>query len=291
MNKIKIILTLFFVLLGVKASAQDVMKIFPGNTEVPNWTKSGEARTFVGDKLWEYIDGGAENYYLYGFKKVVTMDYKNQKKQLVVDIYEMRDPKNTFGIYSYERASKYNFVKVGVQGYQEGTTLTFWKGNYYVKVIAYDKSAETKSALMTFGKAIEKKISGNFTEPAFLSNFPKSNLIANSQKYFAKDILGHSFLYNGFISEYKEGSDKIRIFLIDAGNVKSAQNFYTAYKNYVTGAKSFEKEIKNVGNGCFSGKESSKKLFVFYNAKLMGGIIGISDEAKATKIMQEIVKK
>jgi hypothetical protein len=272
-------------------NAQDITKYFPGNNEIPKWNRSGEMRTFANDKLWEYIDGGAENYYLYGFKKVITCDFKNSSKQIVLDIYEMGDPKNTFGIYASERDPRYNFLKVGVQGYLEGTSLNFWKGNCYVKITTFDKSAETKEALKQFGKAVEKKIPGSSSDPAFLNYFPKSNLISNSGRYFSKDILGHSFLNNGFVSEYKDGKNKYRVFLLDAGNIKSAQSSFTSYKNFITQAKGFEKSLKDIGNESFSGKESSKKIVVFYNSKMMGGTIGLDDEAKAIKILQEISKK
>jgi hypothetical protein len=282
---------IFFLLIFVfscSSFSQDVSKFFPNNGEVSGWNRSGQIRAFAGDILWEYIDGGAEVYYIYGFKKVTTCDFKNQNKQIVIDIYEMKDAVNAFGIYSSERDPKYNYLKIGVQGYLEGTALNFWKSSYYIKITTFDKTPETKTALQNLAKAVDKKITGSSAEPDFLKYFPKNGMVNNSTKYFAKDILGHSFLYNGFMADYK---DKSKIFILNAGNIKSAQNFFTAYKNYMNQSKAFEKDLKDIGNGAFSGKDAGRKVYVFYNSKMMGGVLSLNDESKAVKILQELSKK
>jgi hypothetical protein len=280
---------LFFIAINIVWS-QDVSKLFPANNEIKGWAKSGNSRVFAGDKLWEYIDGAAETYYPFGFKKVTTQDYKSGDKQLVVDIYEFKDPKNTFGIYSLERDAKYNFVSVGVQGYLEGTTLNFWKGNYYIKLVTFSKK-NIKDDLLGFAKSIEKKITGKFGNPDAVKLFPKKNFQINSVKYFVKDLMGHSFFYNGYLADYTEGKGKYQVFILDAGNQKTAQNFYTAYKNYVTQSKGFGKDLAGIGLAAFSGKAVRKNVVAFYNAKIMGGVIGFSDDKKALDILKELSKK
>ncbi len=270
--------------------AQDVSKIYPANNQLKGWYKSGKARVFAGEKLYEYIDGAAETYHPYGFKKVTTQDYKNGDKQVVVDIYEFKDPKNTFGIYSIERDAKYNFIPVGVQGYIEGTALNFWKGNFYVKLVTFSKK-NVKEDLTAFAKEIDKKIIGKSGEPDAVKLFPKKNMIASSIKYFAKDMLGHSFFYNGYLADYVNGKEKYQVFILDAGNQKSAQNYFTAYKNYIQQSKGFEKDLTGIGSAAFTGKALHKKVFAFYNSKIMGGVTGSTDEAKATVILRELSKK
>jgi hypothetical protein len=270
--------------------AQDASNIFPKDNDIKGWVKSGKARIFAGDKLWEYIDGAAESYYPFGFKKVTTQDYKNGDKQAVVDIYEFKDPKNTFGIYSMERDAKYNFVSVGVQGYLEGTALNFWKGNYYIKLVTFSKK-NAKDDLMGLAKAVEKKISGKFSEPDAVKLFPKKNLQVNSIKYFAKDLMGQSFFYNGYIADYAEGKEKYQVFILDAGSQQNAQKFYSAYKNYITQSKGFGKDIQGIGSGAFTGKAIRKNVVAFYNAKIMGGVINVNDEKKAIAIIKELAGK
>lgn len=270
--------------------SQNVIKLLPNNDEIKGWKKSGDYRIFEGEKLYEYIDGAAETYHPYGFIKVITQDYKNGDKQIVVDIYEFSNSKNTFGIYSIERDPKYNFINIGNQGYFEGTTLNFWKGNYYVKLVSFSKG-KYKEDLQSFAKIIDTKITSKDKLPVILSFFPNENLIKNSEKYFTKDMLGHRFFYNGYTAEYTDGKDNYKIFILDAGNQKNAQNLFVSYKNYINQSKGFNKEIDNLGLGAFTGKAIGKKVFAFYNKKIMAGVIGLNDDNKALRILKELNNK
>jgi len=281
---------IFILLITNIAFSQSITKLLPDNNEIKGWVKSGDSRIFEGESLYEYIDGAAETYHNYGFRKVITQDYKNGNNQIVVDIYEMKDVKNTFGIYSIERDPKYNFINVGNQGYIEGTALNFWKSNYYIKIISYSKS-QLKQDLQFFAKIIDKKIPQKSEKLLLLSYFPKANLVKNSEKYFSKDLLGYSFFQDGFLAQYKIGTKNYQIFILDAGNKSKSLNFYNSFKNYVTKSNGYEKEIKELGLGAFSGKVMNKKCYAFYNTKIMAGIIGLEDEKNALNILKDLSKK
>jgi len=148
-----------------------------------------------------------------------------------------------------------------------------------------------KVDMTSLAKAVDKKITGKFSEPDIIKLFPKKNLQINSVKYFAKDLMGHSFFYNGYIADYLEGKKKYQIFILDAGNQQNSQKFYMSYKNYVAQSKGFEKDLSAIGKGAFSGKAIRKKVYSFYNSKIMGGVISLDDEAQATSILKEIDKK
>jgi hypothetical protein len=71
-------------------------ELLPINLEVLPWQKSESAMIYKGKKLYEYINGGAEIYYEYGFIQVITQSYKYEDESLIVDIYEMKNPKAVF---------------------------------------------------------------------------------------------------------------------------------------------------------------------------------------------------
>ena len=72
---------------NVKQDVSSSAALLPAKAERANLERVGEIRTFVGDSLWEYIDGGAEVYHLYDFIDVTTADYKSDQIDLVADIY------------------------------------------------------------------------------------------------------------------------------------------------------------------------------------------------------------
>ncbi len=276
---------------GCALYAQNLVSLLPADNQVPGWLRSSNPRTYRANNLWEYIDGAADGYLVYSFQQVVTADYKNGKTQVVIDIYEMNDALNAFGIYSVERMPNYHFVNVGVQGYLEGSALNFWKGKYYVKVVAFEVSERVKEALVALGKAVVKNISGKFSEPRFLRNFPAKNLLANSIKYIAKDVLGHSFLANGFTAEYTIGGKKVTMFLIESPDQDATKKSFDAFKKHLSQSGKIE-PITNLGKEAFAGQDSYYgKAIVFYDARVMGGVLSVSDNQVGIKLLREVAAK
>jgi hypothetical protein len=286
----KKVICFVLVLFAFIANAQEALKYLPNDNEVKGWKKDGSARQFAGEKLYEYINGAAETYHPYNFKVVVTQDYKNKDKSLVVDIYEFSDPQNCFGIYSIERDANYNFINMGVQGYIEGNALSFWKGKYYIKIVTFGKT-NVKEDITAFAKIVDTKIVGTFKEPDAVNLFPKNNLIKNSIKYFAQDMMGYSFFRNGFIADYTEGKNKYQVFLFDASKSKNAKQLYTAYKSTITQSKGFEKDLTDIGTEAFVGKSVRKNVVSFYNDNIMAGVVNHPDTEKAKNILKGMNNK
>ena len=57
-------------------------------------------RTFTGTALYGFMNGGADLYYEYGFKELVSREIAYKGEEFTVDIYTMDTPLNAFGIYS-----------------------------------------------------------------------------------------------------------------------------------------------------------------------------------------------
>ena len=57
-------------------------------------------RVFTGTALYGFMDGGADLYYEYGFKELVSREITYKGEDFTVDIYNMDTPLDAFGIYS-----------------------------------------------------------------------------------------------------------------------------------------------------------------------------------------------
>ena len=286
---LKKIICSILVLFAFSVNAQEALKYLPNDNDIKDWKKEGAPRQFAGERLYEYINGAAETYHPYNFKVVLTQDYKNKDKSLVVDMYEFSGPQNSFGIYSLERDPKYSFINVGVQGYIEGNALNFWKGKYYIKIVSFGKT-NIKEDLTAFAKFVDEKIVGTFKEPDAINLFPKNNLVKNSVKYFAQDMMGYSFFKNGFIADYTEGNTKYQVFLFDVSQSKNAKQLYTAYKSAVTQSKGFEQDLTGIGKEAFTGKAIRKNVIAFYNDNIMAGVVNHPDMEKAKNILKGMNK-
>ena len=132
---------------------------FPESNEVPGWTKSGETRTFQADKLWEYIDGDAEKYIQAGVQKTLTADYRYREKSgAAADVYVMSASGGAQSIFESESALGSETVQLGDGGRLYAGSLTFRKGLYFVRLVAYQDAPDVRDALVALGRAIERRL-------------------------------------------------------------------------------------------------------------------------------------
>ncbi|MBN2290300.1 MAG: hypothetical protein JXQ83_13280, partial [Candidatus Glassbacteria bacterium] len=216
------------------AGSSDLAALLPG-AEVPGWRRSGEARLFLPDNLWEYIDGGAEGYLVYNFQAVATADYENEGAglQAVVDIYQMADDLCGFGIYASERSYSARYIDIGAQGYLTENSLHLYQGPYYIKLTAFQEGEQVGGQLEALAVEILGRIGGKAEVPGELAVFPGDNLVANSERYLARDVLGQSDLKNGFTAEYQVGQNEFKLFFILHDDLSSAARSFESYRTFM----------------------------------------------------------
>jgi len=234
--------------------------LLPESNEVDGWKRGEEIRFFDPDDLYEFINGAAENFLIYGFEKVVTADYDNtgHTSTIVVEIYQMEDPRNTFGIYASERNPDSTFKPIGAEGYVGGTALNFWAGNYYVKMTVFDESESLQREMEKLANVISRKI-GNVGAAALpeIALFPTENMVQHSVRYLAQDVLGQRYFSNGFEAVYKSGDRESKLVIVlagDEGETKEALDRYKAFT--ATNGGKVERDVAAPGDGGFAGTDS-----------------------------------
>jgi hypothetical protein len=164
--------------------------------------KPEEEPAFYTDNLWEYIDGAAEAFHGYDFSVLVHQIFKFDGAEVTVDVYDMGDSLNAFGIYSAERSPDYRFVSVGAQGYGDALSLNFLQGPYYAKLSVYREGPPDSTLLTKFAKALSARMGAVNGFPRLFTLFPKENAVPNSEKYTKKSPLGHAFLGSAYQESY-----------------------------------------------------------------------------------------
>ncbi len=133
--------------------------LFPESNEVPGWSKTGETRTFDAANLWQYINGDAEKYLQAGVERTLTAGYRYQDKfDAVADIYVMASPQGAGKVFDSESSVGSQATELGDAGRLYGASLTFRKGPYFVRLVAYGEAPEVGKALLQLGRAIEGKL-------------------------------------------------------------------------------------------------------------------------------------
>jgi len=143
-------------IVGCKKAAPDP---FPATNAVAGWEKTGETRTFAAKDLWQYIDGDAEQYIKAGVVSTSTADYKYQGQvEAVVDIYTMGDADGARKILETGQTRDAQAIQVGDAGVEYAQSVTFRKGPYLVRIVAYESMPSTPQALKTLAQAIAGKL-------------------------------------------------------------------------------------------------------------------------------------
>jgi hypothetical protein len=132
---------------------------FPASGAVAGWEKSSETRTFEPKDLWQYIDGDSEQFIQAGVVSTATSDYKYQGQlESVVDVYTMGGPDGAQTILERGQTKDAQSVRLGDEGLQYAQSVSFRKGRYLVRIVAYESSASTPQALMALAHGVEANL-------------------------------------------------------------------------------------------------------------------------------------
>ncbi len=229
-----------------KKPATETVSFLLENFESLSIKRTAEPRLFVGNDLWEYINGGAELYHLYGFVEVATADYSADETKMIVDIYAFDTPLNAFGLYSQQRHPDYTQLLLGIEGFLAPPSLTFIKDRYMVRII-YDDNVANEAPVVNLAQEMEKIIPGVDKMPSVFSIFPHNSIaepIDGSEKYFKDSFLGHKFLAEVFSVEYKTGGEYPQTFFISPDSLGSK---FLAWKNYAEQSEQYKELVGEFG--------------------------------------------
>jgi len=221
----------------------DLKKLLPGNNKIKGWKKQGKTELFEGESLYEYINGGAEIFHEYGFKKVLVQEYSDRdENSIMIEIFEMNSDENSYGIYSFRRDKSGELFDIGNGAIISSSYLFFWKANIYIVIYSFTEGF--KDPLFSFARFIAGKINDSGEIPKIMSYLPKTDILPASKKYIKGPI---AFANQQFISrqdifeinsskeialaEYVVNNINLKLFLINYTQIKNASGLIEKIKN------------------------------------------------------------
>jgi len=119
-------------------------------------TRNGELTLYDEKTLFEYINGAAPIFLERHFRRLAAAELKLQTSELVCDVYDMGEAANATSIFDKERSASAKPVE-GWDGAVSGSmSFVFHQGPYYVKLTAFDATAE--AALPALARALKGKM-------------------------------------------------------------------------------------------------------------------------------------
>jgi hypothetical protein len=194
---------------GVLAAANPTCNLVPG------WTPQGEARSFAADNLFEYMDGNAEGYLLYGFQNMHGVTCVKDGVTLVIDISDFSDADSAYGMFCANRDLRKPPSRLGMGGQIVPRRAIFAKGRYYVEIGAEPEGDHT-TILQAWTAALEKIATGSNEVPVALSWFPVEG--QQSLRLVPESVLGIRLLKRGYVAQYDFG----KAFVVTEASADSA---------------------------------------------------------------------
>lgn len=256
---------------------------------VETWKQAEAPQGFFPENLYEYIDGAAESYLSCDFRELLVVQLKQEGTEatLTVEIYDMGQPLNAFGIFSAERYPENKAVPVGDLGYLEGETLNFMAGRYYIKLLSFGLGEGTAAALTDYALKAAGAVAEKGVLPVLLRAFPKENLVAQSEKYIKKNFLGHEFLHDGYVATYKINGQEIECFLAEAASEKEAEATLSQLLDFF--AKD-EQVPEKIALGYHVKNRYSQHMYIGRVRNVLCGVMRVPDglEAEGEKYLKEL---
>ena len=244
---------------------------------------------YYGNNLYEYIDGAAGAFDDYGFVALVHHYYKKGGAEITVDIYDMGEKLNAFGIYTAEASTHINPVGIGALGYLDKGILNFFQSRYYIKLSAFSKNdAELSSILKDIAGDISKRIEikGGKCLPPILKLLPSNRQVPRSCAYRKRDPLGFAFLSPSIKAKYAYGDAPTTVFCSLAESPVKAQERIDRLRAQIARNGAVQDESA-IGKGAFSGEDE-------YRGKILGfayetiAVILLDPPEKKEEIVSEI---
>ena len=266
--------------------------LFPD--EIDGWKVTKKDGIYGRNTLYDYINGGAELYLSYGFKQVINRTYvKPEQPDIVVDLFDMGTSQNAFGVFSHSMETIDTAYGQGTQ-YSAGLLL-FWKDRYYVSLMSYPETTESKKALLALGRSIETAIAGEGPLPDILKLHPQGFLIRESVRYFRhyawlnshyfvadSNILNINDKTDAVLAKYREGDKRFLLLLVEYKNPEEAQAAHESFvKHYLPELN--QKKAVQIEDGSWTSCQLKENLIII--------VFNAPEEGRALHLMQEVDTK
>ena len=276
MKKTTIILAALLLFFPMISQAEE----FP---KVEGWHPEGEIKVYNQDNLWEYINGAAERFVMYGFQILRFREFSKEELMMTAEIYDMGSPLNAFGIYTTERPAEGERLSIGTEAVIGPSHCLLLKDRYYVKIIVLRGLLDDESGEDVL-KSIETHIKGKSGLPPALNMLPTRKRISGSEKYVTQAYLGLSELKNVLFADYEDSKgDRYRFFGVISTPDATVEKVWERLSEKWTSAVFREHTV------LYRDVPYEGKIGIIRSGDEILGVSGVSDETEMFKHLAEIL--
>lgn len=284
---------LVLVVIG-RASAQDAAGVVPPANAVSGWKMVGAPKTYTARNLFDLIDGEAEAILAYDFVRCVHAEYAQagqSKPTLTVDVFQMRDDLNAFGVFGSDRQSGQK-VDIGTEGVRIASSgLNFWQGPFVVRCTVVKVDAAHTAALEQFARATAGRIKAPRRMPAQVAALPAGRQ-PRSEKFVRSGLAGQSYLTDAVTARYPKAGFGAEVFVCTYATPAAAKAAFEKYRAYEQKNGTGLKALAGVGSAAFAVQDRyAKNVAAALKGRYVAGVLRAKDQAAAVQLVREAVAK
>jgi len=199
-------------------AVEDLGKLIPRT--IGDWRASGNDQLYDPKTIYDYMDGGAEVYLAFDFRRLLARKYAGpEEREISLDIFDMGSPEEAYGILSCDREDPP--AGIGQDSTYGFGLLRFRQGRYFVSVMAADEDERAGRAALEIGRVAAKALGPPGPAPDMVGLLPGEGLRPDRTSYFhanvslnnrhflaSENILGLDRTTDCAFAEYDAGSGK-----------------------------------------------------------------------------------
>jgi hypothetical protein len=256
--------------------------------------RMSERLNYSAENLFAYINGAAELYLSYGLVGMTGCKYTaDSLPELSVEIYEMTEARNAFGVYTQSRDTEEFAYGQGSLSYDEA--VLFWKDRYFVLINAAKVTPQSTNAIRQLAAMTEKFIPNDGQAPVIIDRLPKQGLVPGNYLYFHHYIWLNAYFFiadfnilnidgqtDAVLAKYGAPQERSYLLLVDYPDEKAADK---AYRQLMQG---YAPEAKNGS----SIRLEDKSWFVgWHKGNKLGAIFNGADKDSTEQLYQSALNK
>ena len=264
------------------------------STEISDWKIREKPYQFDPQNLYEYINGAADSFITNGFVSLQGARYyskSNPNDSITVDIYDMGEKLNAFGMFQSKRGEQATSLKIGTASFETNGYLAFYKDKYFVEILSFVKSETRKMHYRVIAYKVAAKIQGDTSPPWQLSMFPQFGRIKGSERYTKEGFLADCFFKKAIVCKYILEAERFSVFLSFLPSRENAMKAFDQYKDSLckTGICS---PLDGLGErGFISDETTHKKILIVQKGSYITGVYYLCMVQKGIRIVEEIIKE
>ena len=249
----------------------------------PGWVESGAIRQYAAENLYEYKDGAAEGYLLFGLVRMQAIECKSGGDSLEIDVSEMSDADSAYGILMANVDPSTPIANLGMGGQIFRQAASFAKGNYYVEIVetAANPDKNQSAMLKALATAMLEHMEGRDTVPEALQWFPKEDLV--SVRLVPESVLGLSQLKRGYVGKYKQG----QAFLVAEDSPRAAAEVMKSLRERFGGATAAQ-----IGDEAFQSRAKYLDgVCIFRKGRYVAGYANLPETEQAASLAAKLAAR